>query len=145
MVDLFIFNEINERDKTVSDVLCHLHAWHEMLGDWYKIGMKGKIPEMPMEGYNWKQLTAVNEIIYEKYKGTDIKIAARDFKNSHNKLMKIMESHNNKELFETLPYEWTGKIMLGIFFDSNMSHHYQWGLKTLKRLNKFIRKINNRG
>ena len=24
-------NELNERDKTVSDVICHLHEWHLMM------------------------------------------------------------------------------------------------------------------
>jgi len=138
---IFTNGELNERDKTVSDVICHLHEWHIMLGNWYKIGMKGKMPEMPMEGYNWRELTKVNEIIYTKYKGTEIKDAIKMFKEGHNKMMKILEEHNNKELFETISYEWTGKTTLGRFFDSNMSHHYQWGLKTLRRLNKIVRRI----
>jgi len=65
----YVNNEINERDKTVSDVITHLHEWHNMLENWYKIGMKGKIPIIPMEGYNWRQLTEVNKIICDKHKG----------------------------------------------------------------------------
>ena len=42
----FTKNELNERDKTVSDVLCHLHEWHVMMQNWYKIGMSGKKPAM---------------------------------------------------------------------------------------------------
>jgi len=136
----YVNNEINERDRTVSDVITHLHEWHNMLENWYKIGMKGKMPIIPMEGYNWRQLTEVNKIIYDKYKETDVKDALKKFKNSHNKIMKLIEKHDNKELFESLPYKWTEKTTLGRYFDSNMSHHYQWGIKTLKRLNKFINK-----
>ena len=29
-------NELNERDKTISDVICHLHEWHLMMINWYK-------------------------------------------------------------------------------------------------------------
>jgi len=141
---IFTNDELNERDKTVSDVICHLHEWHLMLENWYKIGMKGKMPHMPMEGFNWRELTKVNDIIYSKYKGTEIKDAIKMIKNSHNKMMKILDKHSNKELFETLPYEWTGKTTLGRFLDSNMSHHYQWGLKTLKRLDKIVKKVGNK-
>ena len=93
---IFTNGELNERDKTVSDVICHLHEWHIMLGNWYKIGMKGKMPEMPMEGYNWRDLTKVNEIIYTKYKGTEIKDAIKMFKEGHNKMMKILEDTMEK-------------------------------------------------
>jgi len=129
-------NELNERDKTISDVLCHLHEWHNMMENWYKIGLKGEIPATPMEGYNWKQLTAVNAIIYEKYKGTELNEAIKMFKKSHKKLMERIEGHENKELYETFPFKWTGKHTLGSFFDSNTSSHYQWGIETLKRINK---------
>jgi hypothetical protein len=100
---IFTNDELNERDKTVSDVICHLHEWHIMLGNWYKIGMKGKIPEMPMEGYNWRELTKVNEIIYTKYKGTEIKDAIKMFEKSHNKMMKIL---NYKNCFKLANARW---------------------------------------
>ena len=38
----FIKNELNERDKTISDIITHLHEWHLMMQNWYKIGMSGK-------------------------------------------------------------------------------------------------------
>ena len=140
----FLNNELNERDKTISDVICHLHEWHLMMENWYKIGLKGEIPATPMEGYNWKQLTAVNAIIYEKCKGTKLTDAIKLFINSHKKLMHIIEKNDNKELYETFSYKWTGKHTLGNFFDSNTSSHYQWGLETLKNLNKKTKRIKNK-
>jgi hypothetical protein len=132
-------NEINERDKTVSDVICHLHEWHLMMENWYRIGMAGKTPAMPMEGYNWKQLTEVNKIIWNKYKGTALNDAMDLFKKSHKKLVKLIEKHSNEELFGEKKYEWTGKTALGRYFDSNTSNHYEWGIKTLKGLKKRIK------
>jgi hypothetical protein len=140
----YLNNELNERDKTIGDVLCHLHEWHLMMESWYKIGLKGETPATPMEGYNWKQLTAVNAIIHEKYKGTELNEAIKLFKNSHKKLMKIIERHENKELYETILYKWTGKHTLGNFIDSNTSSHYQWGLETLKKINKKTKRIKNK-
>jgi hypothetical protein len=31
-------NELNERDKTISDVLCHLNEWHNMMENWSERG-----------------------------------------------------------------------------------------------------------
>ena len=42
---------LNERDKTIADVICHLHEWHLMMETWYKVGMSGKKPDIPAEGY----------------------------------------------------------------------------------------------
>jgi hypothetical protein len=134
----FSNNELNKRDKTVSDVICHLHEWHNMMENWYRIGLKGKTPAIPMEGYNWEQLTEVNAIIYKKYKGTKLNDAIKMFSNSHKKLMEIIDELDNNELYKTFPYEWTGKHTLGSFFDSNASCHYQWALSTLMKLNKKI-------
>ena len=43
-------NELNERDKTIADVICHLHEWHLMMETWYKVGMSGNKPAIPAEG-----------------------------------------------------------------------------------------------
>jgi hypothetical protein len=136
----FKTNEINERDKSVSDVICHLHEWHLMMANWYKIGLTGKTPSIPMEGYNWKQLTKVNAIIWNKHKGTPLKDAISQFRKSHNKLVKLIENISNEDLFEINKYKWTGNHPLGRIFDENLSCHYQWALKTLKPLKKQIKK-----
>jgi hypothetical protein len=76
-------DELNDRDKTVSDVICHLHEWHLMMGNWYKIGMAGKKPAIPAEDVTWQTLPVLNRRIWEKYKGTELKKAITMFKKSH--------------------------------------------------------------
>jgi hypothetical protein len=77
----FANDELNDRDKTVSDVLCHLHEWHLMMENWYKIGMSGKKPAIPAEDVTWQTLPVLNHGIWEKYKGTELKKAIELFKN----------------------------------------------------------------
>ena len=36
-------------NRNVRDVLAHLHHWHLMLLEWYKVGMTGEKPDMPAE------------------------------------------------------------------------------------------------
>jgi hypothetical protein len=129
-------NELNDRDKTVSDVICHLHEWHLMMENWYKVGMSGKKPAIPAEGFTFQTLPKLNRIIWEKYKGTDLKKAITMFKKSHKEITALIEKHTDDELFSKKKYPWTGTTSLGAYFISNTSSHYDWGLKTIRVLGK---------
>ena len=132
-------DELNDRDKTVSDVICHLHEWHLMMETWYKTGMSGKKPAIPAEGYTFQTLPKLNHKIWEKYKGTELKKSITMFKKSHKDVMALIEKHTDDELFTKKKYQWTGTTSLGAYFISATSSHYDWGLKTIKPLKKMVR------
>jgi len=135
----FCKNELNDRDKTVSDVICHLHEWHKMMADWYKTGMSGKKPAIPAEDVSWQTLPVLNHRIYEKYRDTDLKKAITMLKKSHKDIMALVEKHNDDELFTKKKYAWTGTTSLGAYFISSLSSHYDWGLKTVKPHGKLVK------
>jgi hypothetical protein len=132
-------DELNDRDKTVSDVICHLHEWHLMMENWYKTGMAGSKPAIPGEGYTWQTLPGLNHKIWEKYQGTELKKAVTLFRKSHKDVMALIQKHTDDELFTKKKYAWTGTTSLGAYFISATSSHYDWGLKTIKPLKKLIR------
>jgi hypothetical protein len=66
-------DELNDRDKTIADVICHLHEWHLMMETWYKVGMSGKKPSIPAEGYTFQTLPALNQKRWAKYTGAELK------------------------------------------------------------------------
>ena len=125
-------NELNERDKTIADVICHLHEWHLMMETWYKVGMSGKKPAIPAEGYTFQTLPKLNQKIWEKYKGSELKKSITMFKKSYKDIMALIERHSDDELFTKKKYQWTGTTSLGSYFISATSSHYDWGLKTIK-------------
>ena len=129
-------DELNDRDKTIADVICHLHEWHLMMGNWYKVGMSGKKPAIPAEGYTFQTLPKLNRKIWEKYEGTELKKSITMFKKSYKDIMALIEKHNDDDLFTKKKYEWTGTTSLGSYFISATSSHYDWGLKTIKPLRK---------
>jgi hypothetical protein len=132
----YTHNELNDRDKTISDVICHLHEWHLMMKNWYKIGMSGKKPAIPAEDVTWQKLPVLNHRIYEKYKGTELKKAITMFKKSYKDVIALIEKHTDDELFTKKKYGWTGTTSLGAYFIGTASSHYDWGLKTIKPLKK---------
>ena len=126
-------NELNDRDKTIADVVCHLHEWHLMRENWYKEGMSGKKPAL---SYSFKTLPLLNHKIWEKYKGTELKKAITMFKKSHKDIVALIEKHNDNELFLKKKYEFTGSTSLGAYFYYNTVDHYNWAIKTIKPLTK---------
>ena len=129
-------NELNDRDKTVSDVICHLHEWHLMMKNWYTVGMSGKKPAIPAEGITWQTLPVLNRRIWEQYKGKELNEAVKLFKKSYKDIIALIGKHTDDELFSKKKYPWTGTTSLGAYFISNTSSHYDWGLKTIKPLKK---------
>jgi hypothetical protein len=131
-------NELNDRDKTIADVICHLHEWHLMMKNWYEIGMSGNKPAIPAEDVTWQTLPILNHRIYAKYKGTTLNEAIKLLKKSHTEIVDIIQKHSNDELFTKKKYKWTGTTSLGAYLISATSSHYEWALKTIKPIKKLI-------
>lgn len=120
-------------NRNIRDVLTHLHEWHIMMINWYRIGMSGKKPIMPAEGYTWQKIPDLNKKIWEKYQTTDLEDAKLMVKASFDELQKIIESHSNEELFEKKRYNWTGTTSLASYLISATSSHYDWAFKLIKK------------
>jgi len=125
-------DELNDRDRTVSDVICHLHEWHLMMVRWYDVGMSGRKPAIPAEDVTWQTLPVLNHRIYEKYKGTELNQALKLLRESHERVMALVVKHSDEELFTKKRYSWTGTTSLGAYLISATSSHYDWALKTIR-------------
>lgn len=127
-----------DRDKNIRDILVHLHHWHIMFLDWYKVGMSGNKPDMPAKGYTWKTIPQLNKKIWEKYQNTSYSEAIKLINASFNEVQEIILSHTNDELFEKKRYKWTGTTSLGSYLVSATSSHYDWAIKKLKKYKKAL-------
>ncbi len=123
---------------SIKDIFAHLYAWHNLYMTWYMEGMAGKKPQMPSPGYTWKTTPALNESIYQKYMDTSLNEVLENFKESHSKVLEIINSHTNEELFTKKRYAWTGSTSLGCYTVSCTSSHYDWANKLIK---KFIKNL----
>ncbi len=123
-------------NRNIRDILAHLHHWHLMMLDWYKVGMKGEKPEMPAKDYTWKTVPELNRVIWEKYRTIELEKVRNDLNQSYQQLQKIIERHSNEELFEKKRFKWTGTTSLGSYLVSATSSHYDWALKLIKKAKK---------
>ncbi|MFT5762677.1 MAG: hypothetical protein ACI8X3_000092 [Saprospiraceae bacterium] len=120
-------------NRNVRDVLAHLHHWHLMLLDWYKIGMNGEKPDMPSKGYTWKTLPGLNKKIWKEYQNVELEPVKEFLDISFANVQKIISNHTNEEIYEKNKYKWTGTTSLGGYLISNTSSHYDWAIKLVKK------------
>ena len=123
-------------NRNVRDVLAHLHHWHLLTLDWYKIGMTGEKPEMPAKGYTWKTTSDLNKWILENYQSSTLKKVRKLLNKSFQQVQGIIESHSDEELFEKKKYKWTGSTSLGAYLISATSSHYDWAFKLIRKATK---------
>ena len=128
-----------DRDRNIRDVLVHLHEWHLMMENWYKVGMAGEKPVVPAEGYTWQTIPELNKKIWEKWQATDLKTSKKLLSQSHERITKLIESHTNDELFTKKVYKWTNTTSLGAYFISSTSSHYDWAINKIKKYKKAVK------
>ena len=120
------------RDKNLRDVLAHLYEWHRLLLKWAEENRNGNnIPFLP-EPYNWKTYGDMNVEFWKKHQKTDLDSIKKQLSKSHNDVLKLIDTFSNEELFTKGKYKWVGGTVLGSYFVSTMSSHYDWAIKKLK-------------
>ncbi|WP_152657981.1 ClbS/DfsB family four-helix bundle protein [Oceanobacillus sp. CFH 90083] len=131
--------ETEERDKNFCDVLMHLYEWHAMLERWYREGMDGDTPFMPAPGYMWRTIRLLNRQIWENYQDVTINQAIKKLKLSHERVMKLIQSHTNEEIMTKKYYKWTKTSNLYSYFAANTYKHYIWAIKKCEAIANSIK------
>ncbi len=123
-----------KRDKNIRDVLIHIYEWHQLLLNWIDANKKGENKPFLPEPYNWKTYGEMNvEMIWKKHQNTPYGKAKDMLKDSHKKVMILIETFSNEELFTKKHFFWAGGSTLGQYCTSVTSSHYDWAIKKIKK------------
>jgi len=126
-----------DRDRNIRDVLVHLYEWHQLLLNWVKANQNGEQKPFIPEPYNFKTYGVMNvEVIWKKHQNTPYVKSKEMLKDSHSKVMKLIEAFSNDELFAKKYFSWTGTTTLGSYCISATSSHYDWAIKKIKNHKK---------
>lgn len=131
----FAFESLN---RSIRDVVAHLWEWQLMFLGWYEVGMSGHKPDMPAKGYSWQKLPELNTAIQEKHKGISLQEAMENLAISHEKILEIVRSHSEEELFQKKRYAWTGSTSLAAYITSAAWSHFNWASKLMKKHKKTL-------
>jgi hypothetical protein len=120
-------------NRSIRDVIAHLHHWNLMVLDWYKVGLTGEKPDIPTKGYTWKTLPDLNKEIQNMYVTMTLEEARSHFISSFDHIRELIKNRSNEELFEKKRYNWTGSTSLGAYLISVSSSHFDWAYKLIKK------------
>ncbi len=123
-------------DWSVTDLLAHLDAWHEMLLTWEREGAEGGSPAMPAPGYTWAQLPALNQAIWERtHEDPTDEVVAR-LRDSHARIRAVIERYRDEDLFTKRRFAWTGTTSVGSYAVSATTSHYDWARGHIRRFRR---------
>lgn len=120
------------RDKNLRDVLVHLYEWHQLLLNWVRSNSKGERRSFLPDPYNWKTYAMMNIGFWKKHQSTPLTDAKVKLKESHGKVMSLIETFSDDELFAKGAFDWTGASTLGSYCVSATASHYDWAIKKIK-------------
>jgi hypothetical protein len=129
------------RDNNLRDVLVHLYEWHQLLLNWVKANKSGEAKPFLLEPYNWKTYGDMNVEFWKKHQNTPYDKSKEIVKESHSKVMTLIETFSNDELFAKGSFSWTGGSTLGSYCVSATASHYDWAMQKIKLHIKTIKEV----
>lgn len=120
------------RDKNLRDVLIHLYEWHQLLINWISSNQAGVTKPFLPEPYNWRTYPKMNIAFWERHQTTSLDHAKNLVIESHYKVMEMIDTFSNDDLFSKGALPWTGASTLGSYCVSATSSHYDWAIKKIK-------------
>ena len=94
---------------------------------WYKAGLRGIVPPLPAEGYNWAQIPALNRAIYEKYHDRPLVEVLKQYRASYRQMLKTVQGHQTKRTCSRRAVMYGRRRMqLAAYFIGATSSHYDW-------------------
>lgn len=121
-----------KRDKNLRDVLVHLYEWQVLLLKWVCANMDGQECSFLPTPYTWKNYGGMNMEFWHKHQDTSYDEAEMLLRSSRSRVMSLIESLTNNELFEKKHFPWTGTTCVGAYCISATSAHYEWAMKKIK-------------
>ena len=130
------------RDKNIRDILIHLYEWHQLLLNWVTSNKAGIDKQFLLEPYNWKTYGEMNVEFWKKHQDTSYGESINLISESHVKIMELLDSFSDEELFVKNVFAFVGGSTLGSYFISVTSSHYDWAMK---KIGKYKKSLNLEG
>jgi hypothetical protein len=117
---------------TAADHLMHVVAWHRRLLDWMADEAASREVTRPEPGYTFDQIDELNERDYVANRGTPLEEARRQFEQTYEAVVTLVEGLSHEELNEPGRYSWLeDDVVLWYPVGGNSWDHYEEHLEIL--------------
>ena len=129
---------------SVSDLVAYLIGWGELVLKWNQKKENGQVVDFPETGYKWNELGNLAQKFYSDYENFDYPELLNRLDQTVSKILKLIESNTNEELYEKPWYEkWTKGRMIQLNTSSPYKNARSRVRKWKKQNEEKIRTHNN--
>ena len=126
-----------EGNISVSDCIAYQIGWGLLLVNWYECGKKNTMPDLPSKDYKWNQLGDLAKHFYKTYESESFDSLLKKFRQTVEKIKKIIHENTNTQLYTIGVYNWTGdKWPLGRYINVNTSSPYKSARSKIRKWKK---------
>lgn len=118
---------------SAKDVMAHLIEWEQMVLRWLSASQRGEMPNVPAEGYTWRELPALNQHIYESYRDKTLSAIQQLFNSSFVQICAVIDAMPEETLLERGLYRWMNQNALIAYFNSATASHYRWARTEIRK------------
>ncbi len=123
----------DDEDTSIKDVIAHRAHWIELFLGWYRDGQAGREVFFPAKGYKWNELKAYNAKLREDQAGLGWDEAVDLLQANHDKLVSLIESLGQKELYEGPMKGAYNHWTTGRFAEASGPSHYRSAAKYIRQ------------
>lgn len=109
--------------RSVKDILAHLSAWHLRLLGWLDLHRRGELVLVPGEGIAWDERHILNEQSYEANKSRGLQTIIREYRETHARVLYMVDSLSERELTDPLRFRWAGGTLAALVARLTYQHY----------------------
>ena len=103
---------------SICNLVSYLIGWEELVLKWYRKKQKEQKVDFPDTGFKWNELGLLAQKFYKDYEHLEYPQLLKKLDKSTNKILKLIDSLSNEELYEK---NWYEKYTLGRMIQLNTS------------------------
>ncbi len=107
---------------SINDLVAYLVGWGQLVLKWNDKKSKGLAVDFPETGYKWNELGQLAQKFYKDYETETFNALCTKLDQTTKKIIKLIESKTNTELYET---PWYDKYPLGKMIQFNTSSPFK--------------------
>ena len=111
--------------RSVKDILAHIADWERRCTGWIESGLRGETPERPEQGYEWKDIDALNERIFIENKDRPLHDVQVDSRHAYEQFLGQVQSLSDEDLNDPTRFAWTQGEPLIPYIAANSYEHYR--------------------
>ena len=97
---------VDEVDRAPSQMIAYQLGWINLILSWEQDNKDGKEVITPTPDYKWNNLGGLYQSFYDQYADNSLETLIDMFERDVNKIIQLVESYNDKELFEQGGRQW---------------------------------------